>query len=113
MVSQVISEQNPRARILGIPVDRLTMDQAIERLEKFIAEGTPHEVITADSSGIVLAQNDAEFFKILQTADLVTADSVGVIWAAKRQGEPIPERVSGVDLFARICQKSAEKGYKL
>ena len=107
------SEQNPRVQILGIPIDRLTMDQTIDRLEQFIAEGTPHQVVTADSSGIVLAQSDPHFFQILQTADLVTADSVGVIWAAKRQGEPIPERVSGVDIFARLCQKSAEKGYRL
>jgi len=113
MVSQAISEQNPRVRILGIPVDRITMDQTIERLEQFVAEGTPHQVVTADSSGIVLAQSDSDFFEILQQANLVTADSVGVIWAAKRQGEPVPERVSGVDIFARLCAKSAEKGYRL
>jgi len=113
VTTRTISDPNPRVRILGVPVDRLTMDETVEQLEKFIAEGTPHEIITADSSGIVLAQNDKEFFEILQHADLVTADSVGVIWAAKRQGEPIPERVSGVDIFAKMCQKSAEKGYRL
>lgn len=89
------------------------MDQTIDRLESFIKEGTPHQVVTADSNGIVLAQSDSELFEILNTAELVTADSVGVIWAAKRKGEPLPERVSGVDIFAKLCQRSAEKGYRI
>jgi N-acetylglucosaminyldiphosphoundecaprenol N-acetyl-beta-D-mannosaminyltransferase len=89
------------------------MSQTIEQIEGFIKSGTPHIVVTADSSGLVSAQKDPEFNEILQTADLVTPDSVGVIWAAKRKKEPVPERVSGVDIFAQICQKSAEHGYKL
>lgn len=70
-------------------------------------------VITADSSGIVEAHRDPEFFEIFQSADLVTADSEGVLWAAKRMGTPLRERVSGVDIFANLCRLSAEKGYKV
>ncbi len=113
MIGSAVSGQQSRVRILGVPVDRLTMDQTIDIIEGFIASREPHEIITADSSGIVLAQKDSEFFDILQRADLVTADSVGVIWAAKRKGRPIPERVSGVDIFAKLCSVSAEKGYRL
>jgi N-acetylglucosaminyldiphosphoundecaprenol N-acetyl-beta-D-mannosaminyltransferase len=91
----------------------MTMDEALSRLEAFIKSGEPHVVVTADSSGIVEARKDAEFLAILHSADLVTADSVGVIWAAKRKGEPVPERVSGVDIFARLCRMSAERGYRL
>lgn len=113
MIGQVISQQSPRISILGVPIDVLTMDQAIARIEEFIATGQPHSVITADSSGIVEAHKDPEFFSIFQSADLITADSVGVLWAARRKGTPLPERVSGVDIFERICKRSAEKGYKL
>lgn len=113
MIGQAVSPPTSRVTILGIPVDRLTMDETVARVESFIASGAPHMVVTADSSGIVEAGRDQEFFEIMQTADLVTADSVGVVWAAKRKGMPLPERVSGVDLFARLCQGSAEKGYKL
>lgn len=89
------------------------MDGAIARIEEFIASGGPHIVVTADSSGVVLAQDDAEFFDLLQNADLVTPDSVGILWAAKRAGDPLPERVSGVDIFDRLCKRSADKGYRI
>lgn len=89
------------------------MDGAIERIEEFIESGEPHLVVTADSSGVVLAQDDPQFFDLLQHADLVTPDSVGILWAAKRAGTPLPERVSGVDIFDRVCKRSADKGYRI
>ncbi len=106
-------ERGPCVTILGVPIDVLTMDGAIDKLESFIASGTPHLVITADSSGIVEAAKDPVFRQMFESADLVTADSVGVLWAAKRMGRPLPERVSGVDIFARLCKRSAEKGHRL
>ncbi len=113
MIGQVTSEPSPRISVLGVPIDVLTMDQTIARIEEFIRSKEPHTVITADSSGIVEAHNDPEFFKIFQSADLVTPDSVGVLWAARKKGTPLPERVSGIDIFERLCRRSAEKGYKL
>jgi len=113
MIGQIESELSPRVRVLGIPIDDLSMDATVKRIVEFIESGRPHIVITADSSGIVEAHRDSEFFEIFQSADLVTADSVGVLWAAKRMGKPLHERVSGVDIYAKLCQLSAERGYKI
>ena len=99
--------------ILGAKVDCVTMEEAISRIEAFIESKTPHIVVTADSSGLVIAQSDPEFRKILLTADLVTPDSAGVLWAAKRKQAKITGRVSGVDIVARICALSADKGYRI
>jgi N-acetylglucosaminyldiphosphoundecaprenol N-acetyl-beta-D-mannosaminyltransferase len=82
-------------------------------LESYVSDGQPHIVVTADASGLAQAQSDPEHLNIIRNADLVTADSVGVIWAAKRAGMPVPERVSGVDLVDRICALSADKGYRI
>lgn len=102
-----------RVEILGAPVDCLTMDEAMARLEAFILSKEPHLVVTADSSGLVIAQDDAEFLRILQTADLVTPDSAGVLWAARRKGVKLEARVSGVDIVGRMCALSADRGYRL
>jgi len=98
---------------LGVPVDRMGFSSVLDLLDRFIQEQVPHMVVTADASGIVAAQKDAEFREILKRADLVTPDSEGVLWAAKRQGKPIPERVSGVDLVDHLCAMSAQKGYRV
>ena len=99
--------------ILGVPVDRISMKKAVEIILGFLRQPEPKIVITADSSGIVQALKDPEYFQLLQTADLVTPDSIGVIWAAKRKGRAIPGRVSGVDLVDRICALSADHGFRI
>jgi N-acetylglucosaminyldiphosphoundecaprenol N-acetyl-beta-D-mannosaminyltransferase len=102
-----------RVTILGAPVDRVTMDAALALIVEFVKSGKPHIVVTADASGLAQAQSDPEHLEIIRNADLVTPDSVGVMWAAKRAGHPIPERVSGVDLVDRVCALSADKGYRV
>lgn len=103
----------PRVPILGVGVDRLGMHEAIQLIQDFVESGEPHIVVTADAAGIVQSHSDPELAQIYADADLVTPDSVGVLWAAKRQGQPLPGRVSGVDLLDRICELSADKGYRL
>ncbi len=33
------------------------------------------------------------------------------MWAARRIGRPLPERVSGVDLAARLCERAGQHGW--
>lgn len=102
-----------RVEILGIGVDPVTMPEALSRIESFIERGIPKIVVTADASGIVAAQSDQQFRNILEKADLVTPDSIGVVWASRKVGAPIVERVSGVDLVEELCKLSAAKNYSL
>ncbi|AIE87503.1 WecB/TagA/CpsF family glycosyltransferase [Fimbriimonas ginsengisoli] len=102
-----------RVHILGVPIDRLSMDQTLARIEAFIASGTPHIVVTADAAGIAQAQHDPALMEIYRAAELVTPDSIGVVWAARRAGHPIETRVSGVDILDNLCRLSAERGYRI
>jgi len=102
-----------RVHILGMPVDRVDMAEAIRRIEAFIAERGPHLVLTADSSMLVAAQEDAEVAELFSEAALVTPDSAGVIWASGKFGKPIAAKVSGVDLVDQICRVSAIHGYRI
>jgi N-acetylglucosaminyldiphosphoundecaprenol N-acetyl-beta-D-mannosaminyltransferase len=102
-----------RVEILGVGVDCVDMGLAMARIEEFIRSKQPHLVATADSSGLVIAQSDPEFMAILKKADLVTPDSAGILWAAKRKGRKLKERVSGVDIVARLCARSADAGYRI
>lgn len=102
-----------RVEILGVGVDPVTMPTALKRIESFVEAKTPHIIVTADASGIVAAQHDQAWMDILQSADMVTPDSVGVLWASRKVGSPIEERVSGVDLVDEICKLSSSKGYRI
>ena len=99
--------------MLGIPVDCVTMDEVLAAVPGFVKSGGSHTIVTADAGGIVCAQRDEEFRNIVLGADIVTPDSEGVLWACKRQGKPLKERVSGVDIVDRICALSAQNGMRL
>ncbi|GIV03128.1 MAG: N-acetylmannosaminyltransferase [Fimbriimonadales bacterium] len=105
--------QLPTIEILGVKIHAVSMKSAVQVIEEFVEEGVPRLVITADSSGIVLAQSDQHWKDVLNSADLVTPDSNGVVWAARRHGTPLRERVSGVDLLDILCSRAAKKGYRV
>jgi len=100
-------------RILGVPIDCVTMDQTLAKLETFLAADQPRLVVTADATAIVIAHEDAGFRQLIESADLVTPDGIGVLWAAKRRGCMLTERVSGVDIVDRVCQLSADRGFRI
>lgn len=89
------------------------MEEALASIERFIQERLPRQVVTVDANALVLAQRDVEFRQILSEADLITPDGIGILWAAQRCGTPLPERVPGVELMAKLVQLSQEKGYRL
>jgi N-acetylglucosaminyldiphosphoundecaprenol N-acetyl-beta-D-mannosaminyltransferase len=101
----------PAIDLLGMRISRVNRAETLDLLQRFIDSGEPHLVVTADASGHVIASGDREFLEIVNNAALVTPDSTGVLWAARRLGQPLEERVSGVDLAEQLCAGSAARGY--
>lgn len=99
--------------ILGIKISSVDTTATLALMDAFISDGRPHMVVTADSSCVVLAQDDNELRAIVNSADLVTPDSIGIIWAARRFGHPLPERVSGADIVEHLCERAAKQGYRV
>jgi len=99
--------------LLGVRIDKVDMNGAVEAAVRFIESGLPHYVVTADASSVVIAQKDPEFREIVNRADLVTPDSAGILLASKWYGSPIIEKVSGCDFVIETCAVAAEKGYRI
>jgi N-acetylglucosaminyldiphosphoundecaprenol N-acetyl-beta-D-mannosaminyltransferase len=94
--------------ILGCRIHRVGMRQALETARALLRDGQPHLIVTADSSMLMMATEDDALRSIINCADLVVPDSMGVVWASKRAGKPVPERVTGVDMMERLCELGAE-----
>mgnify|MGYP001237657118 CR=1 FL=1 len=101
----------PSIDLLGMRISRVNRAETLEILQEFINSGKPHLVVTADASGHVIAAGDPEYRRIVNEAALVTPDSTGILWAARKLGTPLEERVSGVDLAEQLCAESARRGY--
>ncbi len=102
-----------KVEMFEIPISRVTMEQALDEIERFIDQQTPHHVITSDASALVRAQDDLELRQIMTEADLLTADGAGVVAAARLLGVPLGERVSGCDMVGLICERAARRGHSV
>ena len=94
-------------------MDAVTFDQALACIEGFIADGRPHQIVTVNPEFVMAAQSDAEFRRIINVSALALPDGVGVWWASRHLGRPVPERIPGVDLVERLAALSAQRGYRI
>jgi N-acetylglucosaminyldiphosphoundecaprenol N-acetyl-beta-D-mannosaminyltransferase len=103
--------------ILGVPIDDLTMVEALARIEWFIAEGRRrglgHQIATVNADFLVKSFHDPVLRRILRESDMATADGMPLVWGARRLGVPLQERVTGSDMVPALAALSAEKGYSL
>ena len=91
-----------RVLILGVPIDPVTQDEAVQRLSQMLTDGSKHHVMTPNNEMLVKASKDRTFKSLLQSSELNLPDSMGLLWAAKRTGQLLPERVTGVDTVERV-----------
>jgi N-acetylglucosaminyldiphosphoundecaprenol N-acetyl-beta-D-mannosaminyltransferase len=98
-----------RIRILGRPVDCLTGDEAMERIVQAWKEKSFFHVVTANAEMIYRSTRDETLAKVIEEAELVTADGIGVVLASRLLGRPAPERVAGYDLMLKCLKQAARQ----
>ncbi len=99
--------------LLGIRVDDVTTDETLELVASYIAARTPRQIATVNPEFIMAAQQDAAFRDVLDHTALNLPDGVGVLWAARRFGRRLRERVAGADLVNRIAQRAGREGWRV
>jgi N-acetylglucosaminyldiphosphoundecaprenol N-acetyl-beta-D-mannosaminyltransferase len=102
-----------RIKLLGLPVDSLTMDQTIGRIRDAIRNGAVLQHVVVNAAKMVNAQKDVALRKSIAESDIINADGQAVVWASKFLGEPLPERVAGIDLMERLVAMAHEEGLKI
>lgn len=95
-----------KVQILGVGISNVTMEQALGKANAML-EGKGHMIFTPNPEIIMLAQQDGEFKKILNEADLLLADGIGVVIGSKILRKPLPERVAGFDFACRLFERDA------
>ncbi len=94
--------QNNRVKILGVPVDMVDKDQAMSAFcDSFAQEGLTM-VVTPNSEIVQNASRDDELKALIESADLIIPDGIGLVYASKIIGCPLKERVTGIDFLESI-----------
>jgi len=116
IVVEIMSEEMPVMRktvdILGIPVDAITMEEAVKKVGEFLEAGRTYAIYTPNAEIMMAAQRDPELGEILKKSDMLIADGAGVVLASKILGRPVPEKVSGVDLVTEVIKTYSRNGIR-
>jgi N-acetylglucosaminyldiphosphoundecaprenol N-acetyl-beta-D-mannosaminyltransferase len=99
--------------ICGVKIDNINIFEVLQTIENHILKKSNSFIVTPNVDHIVKIQEDSMFKNVYKEASLVLADGMPILWAAKLLGKPLKEKISGSDLFPKLCEVAAEKGYKL
>ncbi len=130
-----------RVGILKAAADAVTQKEALEEIRLFLSSSASHYIVTLNSEMVVRAQGDLEFRRIVEAADLVVPDGMGVLAASnylrRKKGkflpdlaqlflmpfcelfapdaiaDVLPEKISGIDLIHAICASDFMAGKRI
>lgn len=99
--------------VLGIQFDNLSREEARQAGAALLRAPEFHYVVTPNPEFILAAEKDLEFQKILNRADLVLPDGVGVVYSARILGTPLKGRVPGFDFACDMLEELDRLGGRL
>ncbi len=101
-----------KVEILGVMFDSISLPLAVERGAALAGDGF-HYVVTPNPEVVSLARADSEYRDILNGADLVLPDGIGIVYAAGLMGRSLSGRVPGIDFASGLAGALARDGRRL
>ena len=85
--------------MLDCAIDRLDMTQTLARCQSIIDRGSFAEQVSINAAKLVMLRHDPHLRKVVDQCELVNADGQSIVWASRLLGDPLPERVAGIDVM--------------
>lgn len=102
-----------RIKFVNTNIDNLTMTETLNEIDKLIQKKNCSYVVTPNVDHIVRLEKDVELQKVYKNASLILTDGKPLIWISKWYKTPIKEKISGSDLFPKVCELAANKNYTM
>lgn len=102
-----------KVNILGVGVDMIGIRESADVIMNFLEQDTFHSVYTPNSEIIMAAYKDSSFCDLLNRADLLTADGIGVVYASRILKHPISERAAGYDIACEVLRRLPDTEHSL
>lgn len=100
----------PTVLVDGVAIHAATVTGCAAHVAAQSAAGRGGWIITANLDHLRRAAGDPQYRRWLTEADIVTADGMPLLWAARLAGRPLPERVAGSDLVPVLAAEAARTG---
>ena len=103
---------NERICVLNCPIDNIDVNSALKRVCCAIENKKNFQIITINPEMIINAQKNKEFFNVINSADLIIPDGIGVKIALQLKGIKI-HKIRGIDFSRELIKLSCKKGLKI
>ena len=100
-----------RIDFIGIPLDNLYMSETLKKIEDAIINNNQIHHCVINAGKVVKMQNDEKLRESVINSDIISADGMSIVWAAKFLGTKIKERVAGIDLMENLVSLAYNKNY--
>lgn len=102
-----------RIRLLNTHINNLTLKEIERYLDDRVKDRKPAHLVSLNVDQVIKVENNAEFSKIVDEAELVITDGTPIVWISKLKKTPIVEKIPGPQLAESLIKYSCEKGYKI
>ncbi len=101
------------ASVLNVPIHRLTLEQALDKIDTTIQKRKHLHIGVVNAAKMVNMRRDQLLREDVLSSDLILADGASVVWASRVLGDPLPERVAGIDLMYGMLERSNQHKYRV
>ena len=105
--------QAPTQELFGVPIHAIRMAEAVAIIDETISQRKQLQIGVVNVAKIVKIHQDAVLSQAVLTSDLILADGLPLVWVSRWLGQPLPERVAGIDLMLEMLRVGNERGYRV
>ena len=93
-----------KVNILGINIDNVTESECVETIRQALREKKNKKIFTPNTSIVLSTVKDKKMNHLINSADLLIADGIGLVQASKILNDPLPQRIAGIDMGEKILE---------
>jgi N-acetylglucosaminyldiphosphoundecaprenol N-acetyl-beta-D-mannosaminyltransferase len=99
--------------LYGVNFKRMTKVQLLDSLFRSLEAGEQTTVFTPNLEMLAAAKGSKSVCSILNSANILVPDGVGISLACKRNHILPPDAVAGIDIAYSLLRRSCHKGYRI
>ncbi len=106
-----------RVNLLDMWIDKIDVTGTVAQIDSFArngrAQGRSYQIVTVNVDFLRLGSQNAAFRDLINTSDLAVPDGKPLLWGARMLKDPLPERVTGIELIGECAALAVRKGYSI
>ncbi|SEP35646.1 WecB/TagA/CpsF family glycosyltransferase [Nitrosovibrio sp. Nv6] len=99
--------------VAGIPIDLVDWPTVRQVVCNWAIAREARQVCVCDVHSVITAGRNGSHRKVIEEADMVTADGAPVAWTLRRKGFSGQTRINGPDMMWHLCADAPRRGIKV